>query len=322
MITVEGPIASGKSNFAKELAKELDMFYMPAPTMDDMYINAYGFDMRTLNDKLPEGAKCFDNKNFCLTPNHRLVGSFQIRMYQLRMLNYIDALAHILSTGQGAVCVRSPFSDYVFLEAMLRNNYISQGVRSAYYDVRNHTVTELMKPHLVIYLDVPVSKVKENLKKRNIDYEINAKALTDQYLNDIEIGYKQRYLKDITSHAELLVYDWSDAGETEVVVEDIERIDFDSFGHYDPKMQDWRIMTEWEWCEKRMQYTSDKLEIIHFCNIPRYDVPELVLEASDAEAFEQVYTTSPGNVFDVGYNKDMGDSGILMKTKQDMGYKY
>lgn len=36
--------------------------------------------------------------------------------------------------------------------------------------------------------------------------------------------YKQKYLRDITTHAELLVYDWSNGGETEVIVEDIERI--------------------------------------------------------------------------------------------------
>lgn len=40
----------------------------------------------------------------------------------------------------------------------------------------------------------------------------------------MEQVYKQQYLKDISQHAELLVYDWSEPGETEVIVEDIERI--------------------------------------------------------------------------------------------------
>lgn len=36
--------------------------------------------------------------------------------------------------------------------------------------------------------------------------------------------YKQEFLHDIASHAEILVYDWSNGGEIELVVEDIERI--------------------------------------------------------------------------------------------------
>lgn len=316
MICVEGPIAAGKSNFAKELANELEMHYMSAPTMDDVYINDYGFDYRTLDDQLPEGAKSFDNKKFCLNPTHRMSGAYQLRMYMLRVMKYVDALAHILSTGQGVVFNRSPFSDYVFLEAMLRSNYLSKGVRSYYYDVRNHTISELMRPHLVIYLDVPVAKVKENIKKRNITYEVNAPALTDKYLQDIETIYKQKYLKEISTHAELLVYDWTEAGEPEVVVEDIERIDFDRFGHYDQKMEDWRIMTEWEWCEKRIQYTADKHDIQCYFNVPRWDIPELIMQADDAHELEEVYNNAPGNKYATGYNADMGDSGILLKTKE------
>lgn len=321
MIVVEGPIAAGKSNFARELAEELEMHYLAAPTMDDAYINEYGFDLRTLDDQLPEGAKSFDNQTFCLNPKHRMTGAFQLRMYMLRVYRYMDALAHLLSTGQGIVSNRSPFSDYVFLEAMFRNNYLSAGVRSYYYEVRAHTITELLKPHLVIYLDVPVAKVKENISKRNIKYEVNAPALTDQYLQDIETGYKQRYLKEISEHAELLVYDWTEAGEPEVVVEDIERIDFDRFGHYDEKMKDWRIMTEWEWCEKRMEFTSDRTKLYGCFNIPRWDVPELILEADDARILEDVYLEAPGMKNAIGYNEDMGDSGLLLKTKETLTWR-
>ncbi len=137
---------------------------------------------------------------------------------------YIDALAHVLSTGQGVVLDRSVYSDYVFTEAMFNSNYISKGVRSVYYDLKDNTIGELMKPHLVIYLDVPVDTVKQRIKERNIDYEVNSKALTDKYLQDIDSVYKQKFLKEISLASELLVYDWSNGGETEVVVEDIERI--------------------------------------------------------------------------------------------------
>lgn len=78
----------------------------------------------------------------------------------LRYEQYVDALAHVLSTGQGVVLDRSCFSDFVFVEAMQKSDYISRAARSVYYDIRKNTIPELLKPHLVIYLDVPVETVK------------------------------------------------------------------------------------------------------------------------------------------------------------------
>ena len=320
MIVVEGPIAAGKSAFAKDLAAELDMHYVEQPTLDDIYINPYGFDMRKLDPELPVNTRSFDVKNFCLTPNGRNVAQFQIRMFMLRYSAYVDALAHILSTGQGVVCNRSPYSDFVFLEAMFKHGYLSKGARSVYYDLKAHTITEIMKPHLVVYLDVPVAKVKENIKKRGIDYETKSAVFSDQYLTDIENVYKQRYLKEITQHAELLVYDWTNGGETEVVVEDIERIDFDRFDHYDPKMKDWRLANEWEWCEMRMRFTIEKCDLMNYFNVPRFDVPELTTNPDDAKKWHEKWFNAPGMKFRYGFNKDMGDTGLLTKTGGKAGF--
>lgn len=51
-----------------------------------------------------------------------------------------------------------------------------------------------MRPHIVIYLDVPVKGVQERIKKRNLSHEVKGKALTDKYLNDLEHVYKREYL--------------------------------------------------------------------------------------------------------------------------------
>jgi NADH dehydrogenase (ubiquinone) 1 alpha subcomplex subunit 10 len=313
VIVVEGPISSGKTAFAKELAADLEMHYVAQPTLDEIYINPYGFDMRTLDPEMPPDTRSFDVKNFCLTPNGKLTAQFQIRMMMLRYSAYVDALAHLLSTGQGVVCNRSPYSDYVFVETMFKNGYLSKGARSLYYDLRAHTITELLKPHLVVYLDVPVSKVKENIKKRGVDYEVKSKVFNDQYLTDMENIYKQRYLKEITQHAELLVYDWTNGGETEVVVEDIERIDFDRFDHYDPKMKDWRMPTEWDWCEMRMRFTDGKCDLMNYFNVPRFDVPELITQPDDHKKWYDIWFNAPGMKYSYGFNKDMGDTGFLTK---------
>ena len=55
-------------------------------------------------------------------------------------------------------------------------------------------------------------------------------------------------------HSEVLVYDWSKGGgDSEIVVEDIERIDFDQYGTYDKKLQDWRRYDKWDWNNNRQK---------------------------------------------------------------------
>lgn len=75
------------------------MHFVPGANMDMVYINSYGYDMRQLDSQLPEAAKSFDEKNFLQNPTHRNAASFQFEMFRLRLTQYIDALAHVLSTG-------------------------------------------------------------------------------------------------------------------------------------------------------------------------------------------------------------------------------
>lgn len=159
VVVVEGPIAAGKTEFAKALAADLGMKHFPEANMDLHYIRPNGIDLRSFDDQVPEDTRTFDHVNFCLNPSHHLAGNFQIMMYTARFSQYIDALAHLFNTGQGVVLERSPYSDFVFLEAMMSRNYISRGVRSTYYALRNNSIEELLRPHLVVYLDVPVNKV-------------------------------------------------------------------------------------------------------------------------------------------------------------------
>lgn len=187
---MEGPIAAGKSKFAKELANELGMVYYPEANLDMEFINPYGFDRRSLDPQLPESVRSFDVNNFMINPRDIKAARFQIAQYIIkyyssnflfrwliyssiyyRYSQYIDVLAHLLSTGEGIVLDRCVYSDFVFAEAMLKAGYISRAAHKKYYEFRDCTIGELLKPHLIIYLDVPVNKVIENVKKRNYSYE-------------------------------------------------------------------------------------------------------------------------------------------------------
>lgn len=323
VVVVEGPVAVGKTEFAAQLAKELDMKHYPEPNMDYHYIRPTGVNLRDLDHLIPEDTRTFDHKNFCLDPTNRLAANFQIMMYSARYSQYIDALAHVLNTGQGVVLERCPYSDFVFAEAMFKEKYMSKGARSVYYDVRTNTMHDLIRPHLVIYLDIPVKTVQEQIKKRGLEHEVKSKVFTTSYLETIEEQYKHKYLRDISTHAELLVYDWSGGGETEVVVEDIERLDFDKYTERtEPKMKDWRLMREIEWADLRMIYTNNKANIMNNFNIPRCDVPELITSADDAFEQASVYDETPGLKYTIGYNVELGDTNLLTKNKKPKLYEH
>lgn len=54
-----------------------------------------------------------------------------------------------------------------------------------------------------------------------------------------------------STHAELLIYDWSDEGDADIVIEDIERIDFNRFDKDSTQMEDWRFELEEDWAVAR-----------------------------------------------------------------------
>lgn len=66
---------------------------------------------------------------------------------------------------------------------------------------------------------------QQNIKKRNQHNEASSPVFKDnKFLEIMENTYKRDFLKEISTHSELLVYDWSNGGEVDLVVDDIERI--------------------------------------------------------------------------------------------------
>ncbi|XP_047101221.1 NADH dehydrogenase [ubiquinone] 1 alpha subcomplex subunit 10, mitochondrial [Schistocerca piceifrons] len=316
IVVVEGPPAAGKTAFASALATDLDMLHLPEVTMDMHYINPYGYDMRQLDPQMPDSLKSYDHRDFCRNPTHRNAATFQMLMYRYRFSQYVDALAHLMNTGQGVVLERCAFSDFVFVEAMVQCGYLSKTARSVYYDVRRNTISELLEPHLVIYLDVPPAAVRQKVEARKLPHERNSPVYKGDFLEHLEEAYKQRFLQEISNHAQLLVYDWSEGGDVEVVVEDIERVDMDQSDKHDPKFHDWKeLAAEWEWTEARTLYTNQKDDLMCFFNVPRFDCPELNVDPYDAKKYEELWDNAPGMKYRKGFNQDMGDRGILVKTK-------
>lgn len=97
---VEGNIASGKSHVAKQLADRFGFLHIKEPTMDDILVNYYGNDQRSVYHLLPERTRFFDIKMFYENPFHVNVATFQLMMYYLRYENYENAITHMMNTGE------------------------------------------------------------------------------------------------------------------------------------------------------------------------------------------------------------------------------
>lgn len=101
-----------------------------------------------------------------------------------------------------------------------------------------------------------------------------------------------------------------------MVVEDIERIDFDRFEKEDEKMKDWKFMPqEPDWGEARMKYTHYAYELHCLLDIPNFEAPELLISPDDQKARDDLYDEAPGNRRAYGYDPELGDTGLLFKNK-------
>lgn len=65
------------------------------------------------------------------------------------------------------------------------------------------------------------------------------------YFNNISVIFSK--------WSEVLVYDWSDGGDSEIIVEDIERINFDQYDDNEHKFTDWYYSREQYWADIRMK---------------------------------------------------------------------
>lgn len=316
LIVVEGPPAAGKGALAKEIADDLEMLYLPSPTVAENLINPYGYNLRQLDPQLPETCTSYDETNFLRDPKQlggTKAGRFQLTKFALRYQRYIQAIAHILNTGQGVVMDRSPYSDLAYMAAMAEHGIVSRNVFGYYHQVRNNSLFAIWRPHLVVYLDVPVEETRRRIEARNRPHEKDSLATTPAYLQTLANSYKKDYLKDISIHAEVLVYDGSKPVEPEIVVEDIERLNFEQYGPYDEKMKDWRSEDKWMLNNQRMAFTNEQDFLMQYLNVPGARCPEVMIPPDDYRTYERVLHEAPGSKYAQGFNEDSGDKGILFK---------
>ncbi|XP_054471414.1 NADH dehydrogenase [ubiquinone] 1 alpha subcomplex subunit 10, mitochondrial [Anoplopoma fimbria] len=297
IITLDGNLSSGKGALAQKLADKLGMLYMPEP--DTYYLDK----MTGEKEPLPVdfNGMCSLEK-FYAEPKAADGNSYRLQlwMYTMRVLQYADAIEHLLTTGQGVILERSPFSDFVFLEAMFKEGYIRKECVTHYYEIKGISICEFLPPHLAIYVDQPAEEVQKKLKQSGKSHLQNV-PLT--YLKTIEDRYKKSFIPAIGKTSEVLAYDTTQAQDVERVAEDIDYLKFEK--------GPWLEQDDVSYHHMRM-LVEDKQKVATLTHIPRF-LPEIVIGAHDYDEKYYAFKSLPGKKYAPGYNTDVGDKHIWLK---------
>ncbi|XP_068101407.1 NADH dehydrogenase [ubiquinone] 1 alpha subcomplex subunit 10, mitochondrial [Hyperolius riggenbachi] len=297
IITVDGNLASGKGKVAQELSQRLGMKHFPE--VDRHYLD------KSLGDNTeypPELTGHFSLEKFYEDPKCPNGNAYRLQywMFSMRMIQYADALEHLLSTGQGVVLERSPFSDFVFLEAMFKNGYIRPQCVDHYYEMKNVSIDEFLPPHVAIYLDVPAPVVYKKIQEKENDFE---KKVALPYLQSIEDVYKTSFLPNISETTKVLKYAGGDEIKTEQIAEDLEYVKITN--------GPWLDQDDVSFHYLRM-LVQDKYKVYRLFGLSSF-IPEVTIGGLTFDKLYHQYRDMPGNRYAKGFNEDVGDKYIWLK---------
>jgi NADH dehydrogenase (ubiquinone) 1 alpha subcomplex subunit 10 len=297
VITVDGNICSGKGMLAKGIAETLGLKHFPEAGIH--YVDSATGDGKPLDVEF--SGNCSLEK-FYDDPKSNDGNSYRLQswLYANRLLQYADALEHLLSTGQGVVLERSIYSDFVFLEAMYKQGFIRKQCVDHYNEVKKVTICEYLPPHVAIYIDVPVPELQSRIQRKGDPHEMK---ITSAYLQDIENAYKNTFLPKMSEICEVLVYNASEVQNPQKVVEDIEYLKCDK--------GPWLEQDDRTFHNLRM-FVQEKLDVLNYTTIPIY-LPEITIGAHQSDRVFHKYRGLPGRKYRPGYNADVGDKWIWLK---------
>jgi NADH dehydrogenase (ubiquinone) 1 alpha subcomplex subunit 10 len=299
VLVVEGNIGVGKAEFAQRLAKEFDLKFIGPSSDTAIYTgNDYKFDVRALDPLLPEATRSYDLKRFLSDkhPEKGTVGRMMLEWYPFKFFEYAEALKHVVSTGQGVVMVRSVFSDLVFVDAMRRMGYVKAPFVKYYNEFRDNSICELLKPHMTIYLDAPVSVIRERINQRKNPVETGSKVLSDAYLQAIADVYRDKFLPKMRESGEVVEIDWTEKGtdqDMDVIAEELQLYKLEPEDNEDAKFADWSRLVEDDWNKLRSFLSSKDAQLHLFVRPLPYDSPEVLFTQDDAAAYSRIIAQHP-----------------------------
>ncbi|XP_073928278.1 NADH dehydrogenase [ubiquinone] 1 alpha subcomplex subunit 10, mitochondrial isoform X1 [Castor canadensis] len=339
VITVDGNICSGKGMLAKGIAETLGLKHFPEAGIH--YVDSATGDGKPLDVEF--SGNCSLEK-FYDDPKSNDGNSYRLQswLYANRLLQYADALEHLLSTGQGVVLERSIYSDFVFLEAMYKQGFIrkqllfqvakegstlgtqltgergivetasstsglqrlSRGWQQGGVDHYNEVKKVTICEYLPPHVAIYIDVPVPELQSRiQRKGDPHEMKITSAYLQDIENAYKNTFLPKMSEICEVLVYNASEVQNPQKVVEDIEYLKCDK--------GPWLEQDDRTFHNLRM-FVQEKLDVLNYTTIPIY-LPEITIGAHQSDRVFHKYRGLPGRKYRPGYNADVGDKWIWLK---------
>ena len=244
IITVDGNFGSGKSEFAKRLAKEIDFIYASEIDLDrTFYIRKdNGANLREFVNSVVQKNELYRYntvEEWHQNPLFKRGAQIQRAFYKARWLQYRCALISLFSTGQGIVLERSPYSDSVIAQSLYDENLVSKEFINYYKkDLVSQTLCEIWRPHVTIYLDRTPENCLKNIAKSGKDFEKKSQVYTTEFLKTVEKNYKKSFLPEMRQDICVLSYDNNDEQIViDDVIDDLESFDFDQI----QKFSDWSV---------------------------------------------------------------------------------
>jgi deoxyadenosine/deoxycytidine kinase len=186
LIWVEGIIASGKSTFAKEISKRLDLRLIEEPVG-----HGEGIDNPYLEKFYKDPAKY----------------AFSMQIFLLHQRYAMQQLAAYEATGvggyKGAILDRSLSGDRVFAKMLMQDGLIDPLDFQTYESAYSIMCRSLLPPTLLIFLDVQPQTAYDRMKVRNRGAEAGVPL---DYLIKLRKGYQ-----DLLREAEQCLLPWAHA---------------------------------------------------------------------------------------------------------------
>lgn len=294
IITVDGNFGAGKSAFAQKLAKEIGFVYAREPDLEcHLYEQPNGYNTRELVNEIVG-----DNQKYRMDsleewhadPCFKKTISLQHKFYNIRWMQMRTALLHLFSTGQGVVLERSVLSDAVIGQSLYDANLMSdEAFRFYLRDLVANTLSELWRPHVMIYLDKKPEDCLKTIQDKGKPFEKESKVYNLEFLKSMDKNYKRNFLPEQRTEMHVLTYNAADA-DTETAIDDLEVLDFEDSS----KFNDWRIRRETTINTYR-KILSDYSGCVDILSGPTkfVDVPEYLLYGEDLSKLTEKLSADP-----------------------------
>uniref|UniRef100_UPI00358F5729 NADH dehydrogenase [ubiquinone] 1 alpha subcomplex subunit 10, mitochondrial-like isoform X2 n=1 Tax=Myxine glutinosa TaxID=7769 RepID=UPI00358F5729 len=184
VVVLDGNLAAGKTTLGQLVAEKIGFLYTNEAIMSSLEDQQQEkvLHLPYLNGELGSLERFYDDPESSDDNAFRL----QLCMFYTRLLQYADALKHLFKTGQGVVLDRSIYSDFVFLETMHRQGFIPKHYVQMYNEMKQNVFVKLPAPHVVIYLDVSIHEIQRSQTSAVLHYDWSNFGDVDKVVADIE----------------------------------------------------------------------------------------------------------------------------------------